>query len=42
MKWLKKGFEEIAKSMVKCMSGKVKKARMMEWKEDGMRMMWDE
>ena len=36
-------FEEIAKStMVKWMGGKVKKARMMEWKEDGMRMMWDE
>ena len=36
-------FEEIAKStMVKWMSGKVKNAKMMEWKEDGMRMMWDE
>ena len=36
-------FEEIAKStMVKWMSGKVKNARLMEWKEDGMRMMWDE
>ena len=35
--------EEIAKStMVKWMSGYVKNARMMEWKEDGMRMMWDE
>ena len=43
MKWLKMSFEEIAKStMVKWMSGKVKNARMMEWKEDGMRMMWDE
>ena len=39
----KMSFEEIAKStMVKWMSGKVKNARMMEWKEDGMRMMWDE
>ena len=36
-------FEEIAKStMVKWMSGKMKNARMMEWKEDRMRMMWDE
>ena len=36
-------FEEIAKStMVKWKSGKVKNARMMEWKEDGMRMIWDE
>ena len=36
-------FEEIGKStMVKWMSGKEKNARMMEWKEDGMRMMWDE
>ena len=35
-------FEEIAKSMVKWMSGNVKKARMMEWKEDEMKMMWDE
>ena len=36
-------FKEIAKStMVKWMSGKVKNARMMEEKEDGMRMMWDE
>ena len=43
MKWVKMSFEEIAKStMVKWMSGKVKKARMMEWKEDVMRMMWDE
>ena len=43
MKWLKKGFEEIAKTiLVKWMSGKVKNTRMMEWKEDGMRMMWDE
>ena len=40
---VKMSFEEIAKStMVKWMSGKVKNARMMEWKEDGMRMMWDE
>ena len=42
MKWLKMSFEEIAKSMVKWMSGKVKNARMMEWEENGMRMMWDE
>ena len=36
-------FEEIAKStMVKWMIGKVNNARMMEGKEDGMRMMWDE
>ena len=43
MKWQKMSFEEIAKStMVKWMSGKVKNARLMEWKEDGMRMMWDE
>ncbi len=36
-------FEEIAKStMVKWMSGKVKNARMMKKKEDGMRMKWDE
>ena len=43
MKWVKMSFEEMAKStMVKWMIGKVKNARMMEWKEDGMRMMWDE
>ena len=43
MKWLKNSFEEIAKStMVKWMSGKVKNERMMEWKDDGMRMTWDE
>ena len=43
MKWLKMSFEEIAKSiMVKWMSEKVKNAIMMEWKEDGMRMMRDE
>ena len=43
MKWQKMSFEEIAKStMVKWMSGKVKNARMMEWKEDGMGMIWDE
>ena len=43
MKWVLMSFEEIAKStMVKWMSGKVKNARMMEWKEDGMRMIWDE
>ena len=43
MKWVKISFEEIVKStMVKWMIGKVKNARMMEWKEDGMRMMWDE
>ena len=43
MKWVKMSFEEIAKStMVKSMSRKVKKAKMMEWKEYGMRMMWDE
>ena len=43
MDWLKNSFEEIAKStMVKWMSEKVKNARMMELKEDGMRMMWDE
>ena len=36
-------FEEIAKStMVKWMREKKKNARMMEWKENGMRMMWDE
>ena len=40
MKWVKMSFEEIAKStMVKWMSGKVKNARMMEWKERiGMEM----
>ena len=43
MKWVKMSFEEIAKStMVKCMSEKEKNAKMMEWKEDGMRMIWDE
>ena len=43
MKWVKISFEEIVKStMVKWMSGKVKNARMMERKEDGMRVMWDE
>ena len=39
----KMSFGEIAKStMVKWMSGKVKNARMMEWKEDAMKMMWEE
>ena len=43
MKWVKVSSEEIAKStMVKWMSGKVKNARIMERKEDGMRMKWDE
>ena len=43
MKWVKMSFEEIAKTtMVKWMSGKVKNARMMKWKENGLRMMWDE
>ena len=43
MKWLKMSFEEIAKStMVKWISEIVKNAKMMEWKEYGMRMMWDE
>ena len=43
MKWVKMSFEENAKStMVKWRSGNVKNARMMEWKENGMRMMWDE
>ena len=42
MKYEKMSFEEIAKSiMVKWMSGKVKNAKMIEWKENGMRMMWD-
>ena len=43
MKRVKMIFEEREKTtMVKWMSGKVKNARMMEWKEDGMRMMWEE
>ena len=43
MKWLKMSFEKIAKStMVKWMSGKVKNAIMMEWKENEIRMMWNE
>ena len=43
MKWVKMSFEEIAKStMVKWLSEKLKNAKMMEWKEDGMRMMCDE
>ena len=42
MKRVKMSFEEIAKStMVKWMSGNMKNAKMMEWKEDGMRMIWD-
>ena len=43
MKWKKMSFGEIAKStMVKWMSGKSKNMKMMEWKEDRLRMMWDE
>ena len=43
MKWVKMSFDKISKrTMVKWMSGKVKNARMTEWKENGMRMMWDE